>query len=460
MENLETTEVFFEALKYPEFARPNFYIEKAKESGWSMSVYITALLEAYHRSMIILTMAYHSKKRTYKDLKIDDVKLPLNRFYKSELTIQIDKKTIENLHLAVHSMEEFNREKKNYSPYEILSFVEHALAFTLREFKLLIGQDENSGFRPNQHVFSCYLISQDGPFFDFPIFKATILNLLATAENPEFIRNYLRKFSRCAIDIISLWNNEIFELEKKMDNKDNKEPGRQDMIRVEFHVKSLSHSWWSSPELFDIKPHHLYTIQNLALYASQIANFIEGDIQNGSVDNLKTKRFIDDFIEGVINLTELGKTTMCNKNIFEKKNLEAPFRDWLFTWFEARYYHLQREALIENKRIDLKVSHASIWRKIIEFKGWWERSRKQVIQQTLSYLTDFEGDGYIFMINHKKKSINDEYKAIVTDVKTAYEVDSWMEFSFKTSAYRYYKTTHLKNGIPKDIYHLIYTVPD
>lgn len=178
----------------------------------------------------------------------------------------------------------------------------------------------------------------------------------------------------------------------------------------------------------------------------------------GTVDQLKTKEFLKDFIEGLEHLSELGENADCIKNIRNAKNLEAPFRDWFSTWFEARGYKMVREALIGNKRIDLKISHTSIWKKIIEFKGWWwESNRKTVIQQTLNYLTEFEGEGYIFIINHKKENIVEQYKVIITEQETEYKADSWEEFPFGTSAFLYYRTVHLKNGKPKEIYHLIYT---
>lgn len=254
MQDLNVVPVFFEALQYPEFARPNFYLLKQQESGWARGVYLTALSEVYHYSMTVLKLSYHAQKRDSKNLNIDELKLPLSKFYKSENETLIDKKTLDDLHLAVHATQYFNTEPKRYSPYEILSFVEYALWFIHNEFQLLVGQKETSDFRPNNQVFSSYLIAQDGPFFDFPTFKSTVLGLLANSQNPQFIKDFLQKFSKTAVDIISLWNNEIFELENKIKNEDES-PVQREMIRVEFKAKDLIHSWWSSPELFEIKPH-------------------------------------------------------------------------------------------------------------------------------------------------------------------------------------------------------------
>jgi hypothetical protein len=52
MDSLDLKNIFFEALNYPSYARPYFYLVKQKESGWSKGVYFTALNETYNNCKI------------------------------------------------------------------------------------------------------------------------------------------------------------------------------------------------------------------------------------------------------------------------------------------------------------------------------------------------------------------------------------------------------------------------
>ena len=93
---------------------------------------------------------------------------------------------------------------------------------------------------------------------------------------------------------------------------------------------------------------------------------------------------------------------------------------------------------------------------VIEFKGWWNPKRNMVVQQACKYLTDFEGDAYIFLINDKKTNIERDYKKIVEDRATGYLKGTWA--SHKVSSFVYFTTKHKSGAKEKTIFHFIYNV--
>ncbi len=97
--------------------------------------------------------------------------------------------------------------------------------------------------------------------------------------------------------------------------------------------------------------------------------------------------------------------------------------------------------------------------KIIEFKGWWNQDTKTSPEQICSYLTDFEKDGYIFMINHlKKKEIVADYKELITKPPMNYIADSWKEHNYENTDMVYYESKHQFAVKEKTIYHFIFNV--
>src|SRR5436305_723882 len=126
---LDLTNIFFEALKYPQFARPNFFINKQKESEWSKGVYLTALDEVYHSSLLRLRMRFNAEKRNLGDTKFEEFKISKKVLLGDEDEQLIDKAVLDELHYAIQYAWRFDTIQKSYSPYQILSFVEVALLF-------------------------------------------------------------------------------------------------------------------------------------------------------------------------------------------------------------------------------------------------------------------------------------------------------------------------------------------
>ena len=121
-------------------------------------------------------------------------------------------------------------------------------------------------------------------------------------------------------------------------------------------------------------------------------------------------------------------------------------------------YNAEPEPEKGNGRIDLKVTHNTISNKVIEFKGWWNNDKNEIVIQVCSYLTEFEGDAYIFMINHTKTDITDRYKEIICSEEMKYVRNSWEEVPHKPSDYFYFKSKHDISRKGKNVYHFIFPV--
>jgi hypothetical protein len=109
--------------------------------------------------------------------------------------------------------------------------------------------------------------------------------------------------------------------------------------------------------------------------------------------------------------------------------------------------------------MDLKLYHTSFSHKVIEFKGWWNYDKKDIAFQISSYLTDFENEGYIFMINHlKSKDVTPDYKILLQSSHMNYIADSWSEHSNKSNGFTYFSSRHQFSGREKVIFHYLFNV--
>jgi hypothetical protein len=170
--------------------------------------------------------------------------------------------------------------------------------------------------------------------------------------------------------------------------------------------------------------------------------------------------FIKDLIEGMWALQKNDTNEPCIINVREDMpDKETSFRYWFKNFFTARYKEASVTAEEEKGtgRIDLKVSHKLFGEKIIEFKGWWNQDKKNSPEQICSYLSDFENDGYIFMINHlKSKDISSNYKNLVAQPNANFIDDSWKEYKFENTDMVYYESKHKFGVKEKTIYHFIF----
>jgi hypothetical protein len=181
---------------------------------------------------------------------------------------------------------------------------------------------------------------------------------------------------------------------------------------------------------------------------------------------LKTENSNETFVLNIIDgikLLQTGDTNeSCITTIRNKgSNKEAKIRHWFKNFLAARYKGSIVTAEEENGpgRMDLKIYHQELGTKVMEFKGWWNTDKKGSVQQVINYLTDFEGEGYIFMINHlDKKDISKSYRKLIEDPKTGYHSNSWEEHPIENSTISYFLSKHRLGIKTKTIYHLIFNV--
>lgn len=171
--------------------------------------------------------------------------------------------------------------------------------------------------------------------------------------------------------------------------------------------------------------------------------------------------FIESIIDGVRELQHQDISADCMARARKGEYSEATFRNWFKTFLAGR--HLKAKLSAEEEkgtgRIDLKVTHPDFGTQIIEFKGWWNRDKKNLADQLCSYLTDFEQQGYVFMINPlKQKDIAEQYKQLLTAPEMGYIENSWQEHKVEGADFSFYESRHQFGIKEKTIYHFIFNV--
>ncbi len=137
---------------------------------------------------------------------------------------------------------------------------------------------------------------------------------------------------------------------------------------------------------------------------------------------------------------------------------EEDFRDTIGFFFSAIFY-VSSEEWRKEGRTDLIIKMNDNGQKIIEFKIWGRNDYKEVVQQvTERYLTEFDSDGYIIMVNGNKKSIKDKYIEYITNENAGY-IDNSLN-NYTISNFEYYETRHRTAFSEYRIYHFIYNIFD
>jgi hypothetical protein len=138
---------------------------------------------------------------------------------------------------------------------------------------------------------------------------------------------------------------------------------------------------------------------------------------------------------------------------------EKSFRNWFKTWFKSKYQETEAETEKGRGRVDLKVWNKDGQKMIIEFKGWWNKDKNQITDQLLHYLTEFEEAGFIFLVNHLRRTdIVTSYKKLITDNGLHYEPLSWKKIKYPNTNFTFYQSCHKVGNRVKIIYHFIYHV--
>ena len=453
----DIAKVFFSALEYPDFMRTNFYIRMQKKSGWAKGVYLTALSEVYHACVTVIQIHQGAPKSRSLHLTREQVEIPIKDITKGDETGTFNLKLIEELFIAIRRGWYFERRKQKYSAIEILTFAEGGLLFIRNEFRREAKKQISQG-NAEGASYVVYLIAQEAPFIDFPKFKNAFRYILLNSLNIDRLKRMLKPCHSASVEIVNLYNKKIFQLENKVNTGINKTESEQ--ARIEFDSTTLQHSRWDDTEHFNILSPSWYLNQDLAGHAAKIANLLSGELLGGN-NNVSIRSgsydFTKDFADGIHSLQKNDTNGNLIKNLKEGigKKLEAPFRNYFNSWFEARRYQVAMESIKGPGHIDLKVSHEEIGDKIVEFKGWWNTKKIKIIQQLYSYLTQFEGDGYILMINSNKSSITGKYKDMITTRSAGYIKGSWELVKHQNTSFLYFISKHKLGTHIKEVHHFI-----
>ena len=187
-------------------------------------------------------------------------------------------------------------------------------------------------------------------------------------------------------------------------------------------------------------------------------------IEHASFQNIfesiqpKDKSFLSLFVNGInVLLEKRGNKETFIKNIDKERN-EAGFRDWFSSFFQDNHCKTFPELNKGTKRIDLAVEHKRFGKNKIEFKDWRNEDIDKVVQQICEkYLTPFDKEGYVFIINPLKSAILDKYKEFVTSDTMKYVKESWKpividEFPIFISKHQFGAEEKLVNHLIINIY--------
>lgn len=137
--------------------------------------------------------------------------------------------------------------------------------------------------------------------------------------------------------------------------------------------------------------------------------------------------------------------------------LETDFRDIFYRSFGLSYdIEISAEALSRVGRTDLQIESKKFGTKTFEFKIWGSNDYKDVVKQIYEYLTDFEKDGFVFMINKNQKGIKKDYinnlqRPEMGYIHTSTEIIIIADFEIIVSKHEIHEMT-------KTIYHFIYNI--
>ncbi len=457
--DLDVDNVFFESLVYPEYVRPFFFIKKQKESGWHKGIFLASLNEIYHHYNGIFEWKFNISERKQNDLKIEDFKLPIGDEVDGKQKRVLTKQILEEQELAILTAYQIDKPIKEFSDIEIVTFAEYALGFIRNEFQIQTGAKDYKWFRPRTKTYFEYFIISEAPFIDFPRFKNAVRNLLWNGSNISDLKKTLENFYKAAMEIVEIWNNELFKLQQRSLEKEDKE--LPEKVRLEFNHETLNHSWWNDFPSFDAQGPKRFLNQDFADFAVRIVNFLASEIKGKKNDEVEVfhKDFIKDFLDGIHELKKDGVRQNFIKSIKngEEKD-EAPFADFFKNWFKPAGYFAEIEAPKSDGRIDLRVSHKGIGNKIIEFKGWWNSKKVNIVSQINNYITEFENEGFIFIIDDTKRGMLSKYKEIIAREGSGYISDSWEITTYFPTTYKFYSSKHKLKGETKTLYHFIFSI--
>ena len=132
------------------------------------------------------------------------------------------------------------------------------------------------------------------------------------------------------------------------------------------------------------------------------------------------------------------------------------FRDNLSFYLKGAGYKTVPESKKGANRIDLKIyKNLDVYK--VEFKGWWNNDKKEIVSQINQYLTDFDDYGFIFIINDKQKIIKEKYFELIKSDSSNYIKDSIKPITVDN--FKYYRSSHnFGDNAEKELFHFIFNI--
>jgi hypothetical protein len=318
--------VFLDAIKYPKFARPEYFIKKQKESGWSKGVYLRALQESYHHCIGVLEFYRGVERRKSKretggeEPSKDDFVLSIEKLTEGKQKGDITERLLKDLFSAIEFAYKFEKSTPVFTPFDILAFAERLLLFVRKQFNwqiqktnrayYLAEKQRKQGFKienaPEYIVYHYHIISE-APIFDFHRYRSEVRNLLLNSRNPQGLKVMLKPIFDLAVSIVDLWSEKLSEIEEPLsDSSPMKGKAIFDDSLIEFNEQTLQISYRVTYSLEDIyrEPASRYMNRDFAVFASRVANLIadevlqlKGDIRKGIPEIKEVQKLEDLFFQ-------------------------------------------------------------------------------------------------------------------------------------------------------------------
>lgn len=137
--------------------------------------------------------------------------------------------------------------------------------------------------------------------------------------------------------------------------------------------------------------------------------------------------------------------------------LEADFRNHFYYIFGlSNEIKVDAEALSRVGRTDLRIISNKFGTKTFEFKIWDRPGYDKVVKQLYEYLTDFENDGFVFMVNSNKNSIENKYINNLKNSEMGYVENSLERRTI--DRFEFLISRHKINVKEKTVFHFIYNI--
>ncbi|WP_207516108.1 hypothetical protein [Longitalea luteola] len=292
--------VFLDALNYPKCARPEYFIKKQKESGWSKGVYLRALQETYHHCIAVLEFYRGVEKRKSKNITVgqepinDNFVLSIEKLTEGKQKGDITEEVLKDLFAAIKFAYKFERPTLVFTPFEILAVTERILLFVRSEFNSQIQKTSSAYFLADkkrkqgvkiesdpEYIVNHYHVISEAPIFDFILFRNEVRNLLLNSRHPQTLKVMLKPVFDLTVKIVDLWNQKLSEIEQPLsDRSPLKGKAIFDDKLVRFDHQTLQIWNVNIDSLNDIyrEDSTRYMNRDFAVFATRVANLIADEV--------------------------------------------------------------------------------------------------------------------------------------------------------------------------------------